>query len=31
MLFSPNFNEPFNYLNLAGQMAVEQENGYWRS
>jgi NADPH-dependent 2,4-dienoyl-CoA reductase/sulfur reductase-like enzyme len=31
MLFSPNFNEPFNYLNLAGQMAVEQEHGYWRS
>lgn len=31
MLFSPNFNEPFNYLNLAGQLAVEQEHGYWRS
>lgn len=31
MLFSPNFSEPFNYLNLAGQMAVEQEHGYWRS
>lgn len=31
MLFSPNFNQPFNYLNLAGQMAVEQEHGYLRS
>ncbi|WP_245155273.1 FAD-dependent oxidoreductase [Levilactobacillus yiduensis] len=31
MLFSPNFNEPFNYLNLAGQLAVKQEHGYWRS
>ncbi|WP_225428707.1 FAD-dependent oxidoreductase [Levilactobacillus suantsaiihabitans] len=31
MLFSPNFNEPFNYLNLAAQQAVAQENGYWRS
>lgn len=28
MLFSPNFNEPFNYLNLAAQKAVDQENGY---
>jgi len=25
MLFSPNFDDPFNYLNLVGQMAVEQE------
>ena len=25
MFFQPNFNEPFNYLNLAGQQAVEQE------
>jgi len=31
MLFSPNFSQPFNYLNLAGQMAVEQEHGYLRS
>ncbi|WP_341778151.1 FAD-dependent oxidoreductase [Levilactobacillus sp. HBUAS70063] len=31
MLFSPNFSQPFNYLNLAGQMAVAQENGYQRS
>lgn len=25
MLFSPNFDEPFNYLNLAAQKAVDQE------
>lgn len=25
MLFQPNFDEPFNYLNLVGQQAVEQE------
>jgi len=25
MLFSPNFDEPFNYLNLVAQMAIEQE------
>ena len=25
MLFSPNFNEPFNYLNLAAQKAIDQE------
>lgn len=31
MLFSPNFSQPFNYLNLAGQMAVAQEHGYQRS
>jgi Uncharacterized NAD(FAD)-dependent dehydrogenases len=31
MLFSPNFDEPFNYLNLVAQVAVEQENGYRRS
>lgn len=31
MLFSPNFDEPFNYLNLAAQVAVDQENGYWRT
>ncbi|RRK11557.1 NADH oxidase [Lactiplantibacillus garii] len=31
MLFSPNFDEPFNYLNLVAQTAVEQENGYWRT
>lgn len=31
MLFSPNFDEPFNYLNLVAQLAVEQENGYWRN
>ncbi|WP_125589576.1 FAD-dependent oxidoreductase [Companilactobacillus jidongensis] len=31
MLFSPNFNNPFDYLNLAGQMAVDQENGYLRT
>lgn len=31
MLFSPNFDEPFNYLNLVAQAAVEQENGYWRN
>ncbi|APU72368.1 FAD-dependent oxidoreductase [Companilactobacillus crustorum] len=31
MLFSPNFDEPFNYLNLVAQVAVDQENGYWRS
>lgn len=31
MLFSPNFDEPFNYLNLVAQVAVEQEQGYWRT
>jgi len=25
MLFSPNFDDPFNYLNLVAQMAVDQE------
>ncbi|GEO63536.1 NADH oxidase [Companilactobacillus nantensis] len=30
MLFSPNFDEPFNYLNLVAQAAVDQEHGYWR-
>lgn len=25
MLFSPNFDEPFNYLNLVAQQAIEQE------
>lgn len=28
MVFSPNFDEPFNYLNLAAQQAVEQEHGF---
>jgi len=31
MLFSPNFDEPFNYLNLVAQIAVDQEDGYWRT
>ena len=31
MLFSPNFDQPFNYLNLVAQVAVEQENGFWRT
>lgn len=31
MLFSPNFNNPFDYLNLVAQKAVKQENGYLRS
>lgn len=31
MLFSPNFNKPFDYLNLAAQKAVDQENGYSRT
>ncbi|WP_338400327.1 hypothetical protein [Pediococcus pentosaceus] len=31
MLFSPNFDQPFNYLNLVGQLAVKQENGYLRT
>lgn len=31
MLFSPNFNNTFDYLNLAAQRAVEQENGYLRT
>ncbi|KRO00095.1 FAD-dependent oxidoreductase [Companilactobacillus kimchiensis] len=31
MLFSPNFDEPFNYLNLVAQVAVDQEHGYWRN
>jgi len=30
-LFSPNFNDLFNYLNLAGQLAVDQEHGYLRT
>ncbi|KEZ14127.1 Pyridine nucleotide-disulfide oxidoreductase [Lactiplantibacillus plantarum] len=25
MFFQPNFNQPFNYLNLVGQLAVKQE------
>lgn len=28
MLFSPNFDEPFNYLNLVAQLAVDQEDGF---
>lgn len=31
MLFSPNFNDTYNYLNLAGQLAVSQEKGYLRT
>lgn len=31
MLFSPNFNNPFDYLNIVGQKAVEQEHGYLRT
>ncbi|ERL44403.1 NADH oxidase [Lactiplantibacillus paraplantarum] len=31
MLFSPNFDEPFNYLNLVAQAAVDQEHGYRRN
>ncbi|WP_225426565.1 FAD-dependent oxidoreductase [Companilactobacillus hulinensis] len=31
MLFSPNFNNTFDYLNLAGQKAVDQEHGYLRT
>ncbi|MFD1548669.1 FAD-dependent oxidoreductase [Levilactobacillus fuyuanensis] len=31
MLFSPNFSEPFNYLNKTAQMAVDQEKGYLRT
>lgn len=31
MLFSPSFNQPFNYLNLVAQIAVEQEHGYLRT
>ncbi|MFC6323008.1 FAD-dependent oxidoreductase [Companilactobacillus baiquanensis] len=31
MLFSPNFNNTFDYLNLAAQKAVEQEHGYLRT
>lgn len=31
MLFSPNFDQPFNYLNLVAQIAVEQENVFWRN
>lgn len=31
MLFSPNFNQPFDYLNQVGQLAVEQEHGYLRT
>lgn len=30
MLFSPNFDQPFNYLNLVAQKAVDQEHGFWR-
>ncbi|MFD1420275.1 FAD-dependent oxidoreductase [Lactiplantibacillus songbeiensis] len=30
-LFSPNFNDLYNYLNLAGQLAVDQEQGYLRT
>lgn len=29
MLFSPNFDEPFNYLNLVAQKAIDQELDYW--
>jgi hypothetical protein len=25
MLFQPNYDQPFNYLNLVAQMAVAQE------
>ncbi|AYE38351.1 NADH oxidase [Companilactobacillus zhachilii] len=31
MLFSPNFNNPFDYLNLAAQKAVAQEKGFLNS
>ncbi|MFB9768357.1 FAD-dependent oxidoreductase [Lactiplantibacillus modestisalitolerans] len=31
MLFSPNFDDPFNYLNLVAQIAVEQERQAGRS
>lgn len=31
MLFSPNFNNPFDYLNLVAQKAVDQEKGYLNS
>ncbi|HJF87763.1 MAG TPA: NADH oxidase, partial [Companilactobacillus farciminis] len=31
MLFSPNFDEPFNYLNLVAQKAVDQEYQYSQS
>ncbi|MFD0898070.1 FAD-dependent oxidoreductase [Loigolactobacillus binensis] len=27
MLFQPNYDQPFNYLNLVAQLAVAQENG----
>ncbi|MFD1419232.1 FAD-dependent oxidoreductase [Companilactobacillus keshanensis] len=27
MLFQPNYDNPFNYLNLVGQMAVDKERG----
>lgn len=29
MLFSPNFDEPFNYLNLVAQKAIDKEFAYW--
>lgn len=29
MLFSPNFDEPFNYLNLVAQKAIDKELDYW--
>ena len=25
MLFQPHYDEPFNYLNLVAQLAIEQE------
>lgn len=31
MLFSPNFNNTFDYLNVAAQKAVNQEGGYLRT
>ncbi|BDZ31832.1 FAD-dependent oxidoreductase [Lactiplantibacillus sp. WILCCON 0030] len=31
MLFSPNFNNPFDYLNIVAQKAVAQEDGYLRT
>lgn len=31
MLFSPNFDNPFNYLNLVAQLAVEQERQFHTS
>ena len=31
MLFSPNFDEPFNYLNLVAQKAVDKEYQYLKN